>query len=255
MDVLILPCLEDNYSFLLRYGLRDDLYGGIAIDVPDAPLMLEFAAKHKCQIKYILNTHHHYDHVMGNKELEAKLGPMIIGPKYETDKICGITRQVGDGDKFKLGNLDIEVFHVPGHTDGMVNYYFPGLGILFTADCIFSVGCGRVASDCTYEQMWKSLTTLRKLPDDTTIYFAHEYTQKNIDFAMTVMKSTEKLLEYKEQVDFLRKQNLPTVPTTMKLEKLINPFLRCDLDDFNGIDTNLSALEKFTALRKLKDSF
>ena len=102
-------------------------------------------------------------HVAGNKELEAKLNPTIIGPKYEKNKIHGIKKEVLDGDKFKLDCLDVEVIYVPGHTAGMVNYYFPGLGILFTADCIFSVGCGRVAPDCTYEQMWKSLTKTKRI--------------------------------------------------------------------------------------------
>lgn len=254
MDVLILPCLKDNYSFLLKYGSEEELGRGIVIDAPDAFLMSQLASKHKCQIKYVLNTHYHYDHVDGNKELKDSCSPVIIGPKYEADKIYGIDKQVTEGDKFKLDDLNVHVFHVPGHTAGMVNYYFPDLKILFTGDCIFSSGCGRVAPECTYEQMWESVKKLRQLPDDTKIYFAHEYTQNNIDFALTITKS-KALLEYKKQVGIMREKKLPTVPTTMKLEKLINPFLRCDVDEFIGIDNNLSALEKFTTLRKLKDSF
>ena len=259
MNVQVLPCLEDNYSFLVTDLVLSEAGESkncsIVVDAPDADLVLKLARDNGCKIEYVLNTHYHYDHVGGNTKLKAKVNPTIIGPEYEKDKIPAIDKMVLDEDKLKLAGLDIQVFHVPGHTAGMVNYYIPKHGVLFTADCIFSVGCGRVAQECTYSQTWESLKRLRDLPDETKIYFAHEYTQKNIDFAMTVVKSRGALVEYKKHVDLLRKQNLPTVPTTMKVEKLINPFLRCDIDSFHDVDPSLSAVEKFTALRKLKDNY
>ena len=260
MNIQVFDCLEDNYSFLITNPAPSGagVPGGCSIvidptsDVTDR--ILKFVEHKGDTIKYVLNTHYHYDHVGGNKELKMQVNPEIIGPKYEKSKIPTIDKVVSDGDKLKLSNLDIHVLHVPGHSVGMVNYYIPEHSVLFTADCIFSVGCGRVAPDCTYSQMWESLKRLRDLPDETKIYFAHEYTQKNIEFAMTVTASKDALMEYKKHVDLLRKKNLPTVPTTMKIEKLINPFLRCDIDCFHGVDPKLSAVEKFTVLRKLKDS-
>ena len=250
MKIHTLPCLEDNYSFLIK-----DESSCFAVDVPDAKAMIKLSDKLSCRIEYLLNTHYHSDHVFGNDELKSHYDLTIIGPKYESDKISSIDKEVVDGDRFKIGGREIHVFHVPGHTSGMINYYIPSASVLFTADCIFSAGCGRVSSDCTFDQMWESLLKLRSLPNDTKIYFAHEYTQKNIEFALTVMPENKHLKEYKQEVDELIKKNIPTTPSTLEKELLVNPFLRADKENFVGIDNSLGPLEKFKTLRKLKDNF
>ena len=254
IEVYQIPALEDNYAFILREPL---LKKTAAIDTPDAQVIIDFLLQKKWKLDYILNTHHHFDHVGGNLALKNKYNCQILGSKYDADKkrIPGLDVALDDGEIFYFGKIKMQALFVPGHTLGMINYYCPLDHLLFTGDCLFSIGCGRLFEG-TPQMMWKSLQRLRELPDITKVYFAHEYTEKNIRFALTLQtQNNQKLLSYYQKVKNLRSQNKPTIPSTIGLEKELNLFLRADQDDFAGIDSSLSSLQKFTQIRKLRSLF
>jgi hydroxyacylglutathione hydrolase len=247
------PCLADNYGFLLH----DREHGFTAsIDTPDATAIASMLAEKKWRLTHIFNTHHHWDHAGGNIELKQITGCRITGPRDEADRIPGIDVQVGDGDIFKFGRHTVQVHGTPGHTLGHIVYHIPVLHIVFAGDTLFAMGCGRLFEG-TPAQMWGSLQKLMRLPDITRIYCAHEYTQNNARFALTLEPRNPSLIKRAEMVNKMRAKDLPTIPTTMELEKKTNPFLRPQNREIRSTLNmeHASDLEVFARTRALKDKF
>ncbi len=216
-------CLDDNYAFLIR----DDATGLAAtIDTPDADAILAELDRLGWKLALIMNTHWHPDHAGGNAAIQAATGAAIVGPK-EVTRIAPLDREVGDGDEVRLGETLFRVIDTGGHTLGHIAYHDAADRIAFVGDTLFALGCGRLFEG-TPAQMWGSLQRLAALPDDTTVYCAHEYTAANARFALSVDESPA-LKARADQVFAARERGEPTVPTTIGLEKATNPFLRAPL--------------------------
>lgn len=257
LEIRQFPCLNDNYGYLIR----DATSGAVAtIDTPDPEAINAQLADAGWQLTHILNTHHHWDHAGGNLALKEQWECEIIGPKAEADRIPGIDRAVGEGDIVELGASPARVFDTPGHTSGHIVYHFADAfgenGAAFVGDTIFAMGCGRLFEG-TPAQMWASLSKLAVLPPETKLYCAHEYTQANAAFALTVDPNNEALQSRAKEVDALRTAGTPTVPTTLAEELATNPFLRAEAP---GLKATLGmpdadAVAVFAETRARKDTF
>lgn len=252
LEIVLIPVLEDNYLFLLNAG------GETAVVDPavDHAVMRALNAR-GWTLTHILNTHHHHDHTGANESLKQQTGCKIIGPKDEQDNIPGIDIAVGGGDTVTIGGSQAVVIDVPGHTKGHIAYHFGGGDrALFCGDALFAMGCGRVFEG-TAAQMWRSLQRLMKLPDKTQIYCAHEYTQSNGEFALSLEPDNIVLQKRMDNVITLRQRGMPTIPSTIGLEKATNPFLRIDSYEIRAKINMLSAdpVSVFADIRKRKDNF
>jgi hydroxyacylglutathione hydrolase len=253
LEIHQFPCLSDNYGYLI-HDADNDLTA--AIDTPEVAAIEAALANKGWRLTHIFNTHHHADHAGGNLELKAATRCTIVGPRADARRIPGIDVQYGDGDRFMFGEHPVEVFDTPGHTAGHIVYYFAQDGVAFVGDTLFSLGCGRLFEG-TPKQMWTSLEKLMRWPDGTRLYCAHEYTQANARFALTVEPGNAALVARSRAVDELRARGEPTVPTTLELEKATNPFLRPSSPEIqravgcNGGDP----VEAFARVRKRKDDF
>lgn len=245
------PCLSDNYGYLVH----DPASGETAtIDTPEAAAILAEADKAGWKITQIWNTHWHADHAGGNAEIKAKTGAVVSGPA-EVERIgLAPDRVLHEGDRVKLGANEARVLEVGGHTLGHIAYVFDADKVAFVGDTLFSLGCGRVFEG-TAEQMWTSISKLAALPDDTTLYCAHEYTQSNAKFALSVDPDNAALRVRSAEIDRLRAANKPTVPMTLAAEKAANPFLRApQLKEAVGMGGQPD-WAAFGEIRKRKDNF
>ncbi|MCF6275579.1 MAG: hydroxyacylglutathione hydrolase [Robiginitomaculum sp.] len=237
--ISLFPCLNDNYGFLLvepQSGLC------ATIDTPDGAEIDKQLQAGGLKLTHILNTHHHPDHVGGNMFLKEKYGAQIIGPKADANRIPGIDVALADGETFKFGAYDIHLIHTPGHTLGHCAYYVPDEASLFVGDTIFVMGCGRLFEG-TPAQMFASMAKLAKLPGETKIYCAHEYTLANAEFAVTIEPNNLDLQTAVKTAKSQRAQSQPTVPTTIVAELNTNPFMRA------------ATAERLGEIRKAKDRF
>ena len=253
MNIEIISCLNDNYSYLIH----DNQSNTVAIIDPSefAPCDKIISKKYK-KLDYILNTHHHYDHVGGNKELKKKYNSKILGFKSDEERIPNIDKLLEDNEEFNIGNIKFTTLFIPGHTTGHIAFYSKTEKVIFTGDTLFSMGCGRVFEG-TYDQMFESLNRIKDLPEDTKIYCGHEYTQKNIEFCIKYNPNNDLLKKTKNTIEEKLKNGEPSIPSTLLKEKQMNIFLRTDDLDVKNI-LNLkkaSNLEIFTKLRDLKDNF
>lgn len=253
MEVVQLPVLRDNYIYLVHDAATGQT---AAVDPAEAEAVLAALRSRGWQLTHILNTHHHADHVGGNLALQQATGCRIAGCRDEREIIPGLDDAVGKGDQVNIGTLRAEVLAVPGHTRAHIAFWFPGPEALFCGDTLFGMGCGRLLGG-TAETLWSSLVRLRQLPDETRIYCAHEYTQNNGRFALTVEPDNAALLKRMRQVDAARAQGLPTVPSLLRDERATNPFLR---PESASIRARLGLPEAanqdvFAELRRRKDSF
>lgn len=252
-SVTIIPMLNDNYSYLIHdTGSRQTA----VVDPPLAQPVLEVLAANGWQLNFIFNTHHHGDHVGGNLELKQKTGCKVVAAQADRHRIPGCGIGVNDNDVVMLGNLAATIMATPGHTSGHIVYYFADQCLLFCGDTLFVMGCGRLFEG-TAEQLWHSLQKLKRLPEATGIYCAHEYTQANGRFALSVEPDNHALQQRMLAVKQARENGQPTVPSTIAQELATNPFFREDspaLQKAIGM-SGKSALDVFTKLRKLKDSF
>ncbi len=216
------PCLNDNYGFLLH-----DAQANVTavIDTPEVDPINAALDETGWRLTHILNTHHHFDHAGGNEALKKRWGAQVVGAAIDAERIPGIDVRVRDGEHFAFGSTQALVLEVPGHTSGHIAYYFADDGIAFVGDTLFALGCGRLFEGSP-EQMWSSLNKLMALPDDTVVYCAHEYTQANARFALSVEPDNAALVARAREIDELRSRGVPTVPTSIGLEKATNPFLR-----------------------------
>jgi len=237
-------CLSDNYGFLIR----DEATGLAAcIDTPESGAILRELKTLGWKLDLILNTHWHPDHAGGNADVVAATGAKVVGPG-EVTKLTPLDREVKGGDAVMLGETKFEVIESGGHTLGHIAYFDAADRIAFVGDTLFAMGCGRLFEG-TAEQMWTSLQRLAALPDDTTVYCAHEYTASNARFALSV-DGGEALAARAAQVFAARERGEPTVPTTIGLEKATNPFLRAPL-----LAPGMADYEAFGQIRAAKDSF
>jgi hydroxyacylglutathione hydrolase len=253
IEVHMFPCLRDNYGFLVH----DRATGATAtIDTPEVEPILRELDRRGWRLTHILNTHHHFDHAGGNVALKARTGCRIVGPKADAARIPGIDDEVGEGDELMLGTRRVVVHDTPGHTRGHIVYHLPEDGVAFVGDTLFAMGCGRLFEG-TPGEMLGSLRKIMAWPDDTRLYCAHEYTQANARFALTVEPGNAALRDRADEVDRLRAAGDPTVPTTLALEKATNPFLRAGsrgLRETIGLE-GASDEEVFARTRELKDEF
>ena len=239
MKVEIIKCLQDNYSYLL---INEQNQNACVIDPSEAKPIINFVEKKNINLKFILNTHHHYDHIGGNNELKKRYSAKIVGFKNDKNRIPNIDILVTNNQIWSNENFEAKIIHIPGHTSGHICFYFSKNKIAFTGDTLFSLGCGRIF-DGTYEQMFASLNKLKKLPSDTKIYCGHEYTLKNSIFCLRHEKNNKNLEKKIFDIKDKLKNNLPTVPSTIGEELACNIFLRA------------KNLEDFSKLRDLKDNF
>ena len=253
LEIHQIPVLSDNYVYLAHDGAS----GQTAVVDPATTDEVFAALEEKgWQLTHILNTHHHMDHVGGNEVLKAATGCTIVGPKADKDRIPGIDVALGDGDSYALGGSEAKVFDVPGHTKGHIAFWFEDSDALFCGDTLFALGCGRMFEG-TADQMWNSLSKFRDLPGQTQVYCAHEYTQANAAFAVTVEPDNENLVSRAAEIDALRAQGKRTVPSSLAEELATNPFLRPDSPDLQrtlGLE-GADLVAVFAETRKRKDNF
>jgi hydroxyacylglutathione hydrolase len=253
LEIHMFPCLADNYGFLI-HDSRKDLTA--AIDTPEVAAIVKALAGKHWTLTHILNTHHHWDHAGGNLELKKRTGCLIVGPRADASRIPGIDIQVGEGDLFEFGIHSTRIFDTPGHTRGHIAYHFMKDKVAFVGDTLFAMGCGRLFEG-TPEQMWTTLQKIMQWPDDTSIYCAHEYTQNNARFALTVEPHNRDLIQRAAEVDALRAKGMPTIPTSLDIEKKTNPFLRPASPDLRQTLNMINAkdVDVFARTRELKDRF
>ncbi|NLS13176.1 hydroxyacylglutathione hydrolase [Vibrio sp. SM6] len=251
LQIKSIPAFNDNYIWLI-----ENHDGRCAVvDPGDAKPVLEYIQQHELTLEAIFITHHHNDHIGGVPDLVRAYPDVdVVGPKAEP--IPTLTHPIEDGDQISLFDETFLVIGLPGHTLGHVAYV--GDGKLFCGDTLFSAGCGRVFEG-TYQQMYDSLAKLARLPQETEVYCAHEYTLSNLAFALAVEPNNGHLQQYRDDVNRLRGLNLPSLPSTLRQEKLINPFLRLDqpevIQSTNQRTVNSDPLSIFTALREWKNEF
>jgi hydroxyacylglutathione hydrolase len=253
LEVFMFPCLSDNYGYLIHDPIKNLT---ASIDTPDVHAIEEALNQNDWELNYIINTHHHYDHAGGNLELKKKTNCKIIGPMQDKDRIPGIDQTIEHAEEFMFGSFAVKGLHTPGHTTGHMVYHFEDQNIAFVGDTIFAMGCGRLFEG-TPEQMLNSLDIIMSWPGETMLYCAHEYTQSNAEFAITVDGKNEDLLKRKSEVDALREKLIPTVPTKLEIEKKTNPFLRSD-DKEIRLELGMMASsrsEVFAEIRSRKDQF
>lgn len=245
----IVPAMEDNYIYLLSWEKN-----ALVVDPGDGKKVLALLEEEGLALTNILITHHHADHTGGNDYLKKKTECAVIGP--EDDRVPCLEQSVAGGEELLFGPFIIEVIATPGHTKPHVVYFFRDLNLLFGGDLLFGAGCGKLLEG-TPQEMWSSLTAVLKLPEETDIFFVHEYTQKNLEFAHHIEPKNEAVTKRLEEVRKLRSEGKPTVPTTLALEKKTNPFLRADTAEMKEAVAmpDASGLEVFTHLRKLKDNW
>jgi len=239
MRVEIIPCLQDNYSYLI---IDDSNNSACVVDPSEASPIINFLENKSINLKYILNTHHHFDHIGGNKDLKKKFGSIVVGFKEDPNRIPEIDILLEDNQIWKAENFTAKIIHVPGHTTGHICFHFFQEKLVFTGDTLFSLGCGRIFEG-TYKEMFESLNKIKSLPEETKIYCGHEYTLNNSKFCI---KHDFENLNLKKKIENLKKQigdGMPTIPSTIKDELECNIFLRAN------------NLESFSKLRDLKDNF
>ena len=253
LRIEIIPCLNDNYSYLL-YDKESNIVA--IIDPSDFGPCDKIIKKKYNKLDYILNTHHHFDHVGGNQKLKEKYKSKVLGCEIDKDRIPGIDIALKEKQNFKIGNTFVEVIFIPGHTKGHIAFYFKNEKIIFTGDTLFSLGCGKVFEG-TDEQMFDSLNKLKNLPIDTKIYCGHEYTKKNLEFCLEYDLNNDCLRKKSNWINSKIESNSPTVPISIGEEKKTNIFLRCNEPSIkNALNlNNASEQEIFSKLRALKDSF
>jgi len=251
LELLTVPCLSDNYAFLLH----DAGTGRTAlVDAPEAAPIRRALDAHGWKLSDILLTHHHDDHVAGVAELRD--GARVIGARADAHRLPPLDLEVAPGDPLEVLGVKVEVIDVPGHTLGHVAFHFPQDHMAFTADSLMALGCGRLFEG-TADQMWDSLRKLRDLPGQTLICSGHEYTETNARFALTIEPDNQALRDRAAAIARARAEGRPTVPSHLSEERATNPFLRADMPELQraaGLEGH-SAVQVFAEIRSRKDRF
>jgi len=239
MRIEIIPCLRDNFSYLI---IDESNKTACVVDPSEATPIINFLKNKNINLKYILNTHHHFDHIGGNKELKKRFGSIVLGFKEDSYRIPEIDILLEDNQIWKAENFTAKIIHIPGHTTGHICFHFFQNKLVFTGDTLFSLGCGKIFEG-SYSDMFESLKKIKYLPEETKVYCGHEYTLNNSKFCL---KFDPDNLNLKKKVDDIKKKiknGLPSVPSTIKDELECNIFLRAN------------DLKSFSKLRDLKDNF
>jgi hydroxyacylglutathione hydrolase len=249
MEVVIVPCLTDNYAYLVKAG------DACAIVDPSEPAPVKAAlAARGWRPTHILNTHHHLDHTGGNLALAEEFGAEIVGPAKDAARIPGLTIGVEESSGWSFAGAPVQVLEVPGHTRGAITFVIDGHA--FTGDTLFTLGCGRLFEGDP-QTMWTSLSKLMRLPGETKIWCGHEYTQSNGRFALTLEPGNAALAARMDQVNAARVNGEPTIPSTMALEIATNPFLRpasAEIRKSLGME-NADDVAVFGEIRERKNNF
>ncbi|MES2288604.1 MAG: hydroxyacylglutathione hydrolase [Pseudomonadota bacterium] len=239
LEVVRIPALSDNYIWLVHEPVSS---ATMVVDPAVAEPVLAEAGARGWTITDIWNTHWHPDHTGGNAEIKAATGCTITGPAAEAARIPTLDVQVRGGDAVKLGNVEATVIDVPAHTAGHIAYHFAGEEIVFVGDTLFAMGCGRLFEG-TAAQMFDNMAKLAALPEETTVYCAHEYTQSNGRYALVAEPENQAIHARMAHVDAARDRGEATVPTTIGQERATNPFMRA------------ATIEELAERRAAKDSF
>ncbi len=239
MKVEIISCLQDNYSYLI---IDETNNLACVVDPSEARPIIDYLKNKNINLKYILNTHHHFDHVGGNEELKKKYNAIVVGYKHDSERIPEIDILLEDNEIWKRDNFVAKIIHVPGHTKGHICFNFYKEKLLFTGDTLFSLGCGKIFEG-TYEQMFNSLEKIKALPLDTKIFCGHEYTLNNSKFCIKYDNENLSLQKKIQDIEIKLNDSLPTIPSTLKEELDCNIFMRA------------KDLKTFSKLRDLKDNF
>ena len=239
MKIEIIKCLSDNYSYLI---INDKDKTACVVDPSEAKPIINFVEKNNINLKFILNTHHHFDHVGGNLELKNKYDLKVVGFADDQERIPEIDFLVRDNQIWSKDDFEAKIYHTPGHTSGHIAFHFYKEKKIFTGDTLFSLGCGRIFEG-TYEQMFDSLNKIKKLPKETEIYCGHEYTLQNSKFCLANDSDNLKLKQKISKIEKRLKNNLPTIPSILGEEMECNIFLKA------------KDVKTFSKLRDLKDNF
>ena len=240
MKVYQIPCLADNYIYILRDEKSDKT---AAIDPSLSEPVNQFLKTKDWSLDFIFNTHHHFDHTGGNLELKKEWGCEIYGYEKDSHRVPGIDKELKDEEEFFFGETLFKTIFTPGHTSGHVVFWLPEEKKLFCGDTLFAMGCGRLFEG-TAEEMFESLKKIKKLPKDTLVYCAHEYSQKNAQFALSLGGGQNPHLKTRSlSIKNLRGKQESTIPFSLQEDLLTNPFLQAD------------TCEKFAKIRTLRDQF
>ena len=239
MRIEIIPCLKDNYSYLI---IDDSNNSACVVDPGESQPIINFLKNKNLKLKYILNTHHHFDHIGGNNDLKKKFGSAVIGFKEDSNRIPGIDFELKNNQLWKAENFVAKIIHIPGHTSGHICFHFFQEKIVFTGDTLFSLGCGRILEG-THKEMFNSLKIIKSLPEETKVYCGHEYTLNNSKFCIKYDPENLSLQKKIHHIKIKLNNRLPTIPSTLKEEMDCNIFLRA------------KDVKTFSKLRDLKDNF
>ncbi|MDP2519512.1 hydroxyacylglutathione hydrolase [Shimia thalassica] len=253
LEIVTIPCLSDNYSFLIHNASTGET---AVVDVPDAAPISEALKSRGWTLSHVLLTHHHWDHIDGLPDLLKDHPARVIGAKADAHRLPALDIAVSEGHPLIVCGETVQVFDVSGHTIGHVAFYFADTGAVFTADSLMALGCGRLFEGSP-AQMFESLTKLAGLPASTIVYSGHEYTESNARFALTVDPDNPDLLARVAEIREAREKGLATVPSLLSEEMASNPFLRGHdpaLQRAVGMD-GAAAVDVFTEVRKRKDNF
>ena len=253
LEVVQLPARSDNFAVLLHDPVTR---ATAAIDAPEADPIIQALTERGWLLDHIFVTHKHLDHIEGIPALKAAYSCAVTGPAESAAETGMYDRTVADDDSFHWGGTEFRVMATPGHTLDHISYWLPDQELVFVADTVFALGCGRVIEG-THEMMWRSIDRLRQLPDETVLYCGHEYTLSNAKFAVTVDPENEELRARFGEVQQLRDAGRPTLPTTVGRERATNPFLRADepaVARAVGLD-GADPARVFAEIRTRKDRF
>ena len=250
-EIVTVPCLSDNYAFLIHHAETGQT---ALVDAPEAAPIRAELDRRGWTLSHILITHHHGDHIDGVAELRGNA--QVIGAAEDAARLPSLDAAYGDGDSFDFAGHPVHVMDVSGHTIGHIAFHIPDAGAVFTADSLMALGCGRLFEGKP-AQMWQSLSKLAALPDDTIVCSGHEYTAANGRFAITIEPENPDLQARIADIADKRANGIPTVPSTLALEKATNPFLRAHLDSVkSNIDMpDASDADAFAEIRARKDNF
>ncbi|MCR9149511.1 MAG: hydroxyacylglutathione hydrolase [Rhodobacteraceae bacterium] len=224
LDLVTVPCLSDNYAYLIHEAAT----GATAcVDVPEAAPILAALDERDWKLSHILITHHHHDHVGGVAALAGATGARVIGAAADAHRLPPLDEAVAEGDTVRVGMAEGRVIDVSGHTMGHIAFHFPDSALVFTADSLMALGCGRLFEGDA-ETMWASLSKLAALPPETLVCSGHEYTAANARFALTIEPGNAALVARAAEIEAARAAGRPTVPSRLADELATNPFLRAD---------------------------